>query len=99
VAANVVRVCLGTARPPPAGSGGEDDLMNRRLPSRRKNQETEDRPGGAAKLGPDAKAKIGQHLRVMYAEIVDQGVPNRFVEILRRLDEPLENEGSKNGAS
>lgn len=56
-----------------------------------------------AKLGNDAKAKIGQQLRVMYDEIVEQGVPDRLAEILRDLDEPGEprdkgepGEGSKN---
>ena len=41
-----------------------------------------------AKLGPDIKAKIGQQLRLMYGEVVDQGVPDRFVEMLKRLDDP-----------
>jgi hypothetical protein len=60
-----------------------------------------------AKLGNDVKAKIGQQLRLMYDEIVEQGVPDRFAEILRDLDEPSErtkpdepgnpaDEGSKN---
>ena len=40
------------------------------------------------KLGPDIKAKIGMQLRLMYGEIVDQGVPERFVEIIKRLDDP-----------
>lgn len=48
-----------------------------------------------AKLGNDVKAKIGQHLREMYDEIVEQGVPERFADILRVLDEPSD-EGSKN---
>jgi Anti-sigma factor NepR len=52
-----------------------------------------------AKLGPDIKAKIGQHLRSMYAEVVNQGVPDRFAEILRHLDDPpgkpTENEADK----
>ena len=48
-----------------------------------------------AKLGNDVKAKIGQQLRVMYDEIVEQGVPERFAAILRDLDEPRD-EGSKN---
>jgi CRISPR/Cas system type I-B associated protein Csh2 (Cas7 group RAMP superfamily) len=48
-----------------------------------------------AKLGHDVKAKIGQHLREMYDEIVEQGVPERFADILRVLDEPSD-EGSKN---
>ena len=47
-----------------------------------------------AKLGTDIKAKIGQQLRVMYDEIVEQGVPERFAKILRGLDDPSA-EGSK----
>ena len=51
-----------------------------------------------AKLGPDIKAKIGQQLRLMYGEVVNQGVPDRFVEILRGLDDPID-EGLKNESS
>jgi len=40
------------------------------------------------KLGPDIKAKIGMQLRLMYGEVVDQGVPDRFVDMLKRLDDP-----------
>ena len=39
-----------------------------------------------SKLGPDIKAKIGQQLRAMYSDVVNEGVPDRFSEILRRLD-------------
>ena len=38
---------------------------------------------------------IGRKLRLMYADIIAEGVPERFAEILRRLVEPS-NEGSKN---
>jgi hypothetical protein len=31
---------------------------------------------------------IGRELRLMYGEIVAEGVPERFAEILRKLDEP-----------
>jgi Anti-sigma factor NepR len=48
-----------------------------------------------ARLGTDTKAKIGQQLRVMYDEILEQGVPERFAKILRGLDDPSD-EGSKN---
>jgi hypothetical protein len=51
-----------------------------------------------AKLGNDVKAKIGQQLRLMYDEIVEQGVPDRFGAILRDLDEPGD-EGSKDDGS
>jgi len=41
----------------------------------------------AANLGRDVQAKIGQRLRSMYAGVVDQGVPDRFVELLKKLDD------------
>ncbi len=37
-------------------------------------------------------AAIGRELRRMYAEIIAEGVPERFAEILRKLDDPS-NEG------
>jgi len=40
------------------------------------------------KLGPDIHVKIGMQLRLMYGEVVDQGVPDRFVQMLKRLDDP-----------
>jgi Anti-sigma factor NepR len=40
------------------------------------------------KLGPDIRAKIGMQLCVMYDEIVDQGVPEPFIQMLKRLDDP-----------
>jgi hypothetical protein len=46
-----------------------------------------------AKLGPDIKAKIGQQLRAMYSDVVSQGVPDRFSEILRRLDQAGADDG------
>ncbi len=45
---------------------------------------------GAARVGPalnrDIQTKIGQQLRAIYDDVVDQGVPDRFVELLRSLD-------------
>jgi Anti-sigma factor NepR len=72
--------------------------MNIRKPSWRRQsmklQGSDMKP--VAKLGTDVKVKIGQQLRVIYDDIVGQGVPDRFVEILRGLDDPSEDEGSKN---
>jgi len=48
---------------------------------------------GDAKLTRDIQIKIGQQLRAMYTDVVDQGVPDRFVELLRQLDQ----EGKKKG--
>jgi hypothetical protein len=41
------------------------------------------RSGG---LDRQIQAKIGQQLRSMYDEVVDQGVPDRFAELLKKLD-------------
>jgi Anti-sigma factor NepR len=40
-----------------------------------------------AKLGPEIRAKIGQQLHKIYDQVVNQGVPERFAEILRGLDD------------
>ncbi|MFK8253662.1 NepR family anti-sigma factor [Ancylobacter terrae] len=37
-------------------------------------------------LDGDIQAKIGQHLRAMYDDVVRQGVPDRFMDLLSRLD-------------
>jgi Anti-sigma factor NepR len=39
-------------------------------------------------VGPEVMAAIGRELRRMYADIIAEGVPEQFVEILRRLDDP-----------
>jgi hypothetical protein len=41
------------------------------------------RSGG---LDRQIQAKIGQQLRSMYDDVVDQGVPDRFAELLKKLD-------------
>lgn len=41
------------------------------------------RSGG---LDRQIQAKIGQQLRAMYDDVVDQGVPDRFAELLKKLD-------------
>jgi hypothetical protein len=40
-----------------------------------------------ASLGRDIQSKIGEQLRAMYDDVVSQGVPDRFADLLRRLDE------------
>lgn len=37
-------------------------------------------------LGREVQSKIGQQLRAMYDEVVREGVPDRFADLLRRLD-------------
>ena len=54
------------------------------------------------RLGRDVQSKIGQQLRSMYDNVVNEGVPDRFTEMLRRLDEQKnaeENSNSEKGAN
>jgi hypothetical protein len=54
------------------------------------------------RLGRDVQSKIGQQLRAMYDGVVNEGVPDRFTEMLRRLDEQKnaeENSNSEKGVN
>jgi hypothetical protein len=42
--------------------------------------------GKPAKLTRDVQVRLGQQLRAMYDDVVSQGVPDRFVELLNQLD-------------
>ena len=39
------------------------------------------------RLGREIRGKIGRQLRGMYDDVVRQGIPARFVDLLDRLDE------------
>lgn len=41
-----------------------------------------------ASLGHEIQAKIGQQLQAMYDDVVQEGVPERFANLLRLLDKP-----------
>ena len=41
----------------------------------------------SASLSPDIQAKIGKQLRAYYAGLIEP-TPDRFVELLRKLDKP-----------
>jgi Anti-sigma factor NepR len=41
----------------------------------------------SASLGPDIQARIGTQLRAYYAGLIEPA-PDRFVELLRQLDQP-----------
>jgi hypothetical protein len=43
--------------------------------------------GPAVRLGPDIKVRVGQQLRVIYGDVMGQGVPDRCAELLKRLDD------------
>jgi hypothetical protein len=73
---------------PPAASTVDEIQMKRRKRMSTKTAGPPEPPSfdppGA--LGRDIQAKIGDQLRALHDDIVRQGVPDRFVELLSRLD-------------
>ena len=45
-------------------------------------------PGRQGALNAEIQSRIGHQLRAMYDDIVRQGVPDRFAELIRKLDVP-----------
>lgn len=48
----------------------------------------DDRRKGNVKLSEQAKGRLGLHLRAMYGDLVAQPVPNRFRDLIAKLDDP-----------
>jgi len=42
--------------------------------------------GGPARLSAEVQRMIGGQLRAMYDDVVKQGVPDRFTQLLSQLD-------------
>jgi hypothetical protein len=49
---------------------------------------------GAGRLDKETQAKLGQQLRAMYDEVVRQGVPDRFADLLKQLEQRDDKETS-----
>ena len=45
-------------------------------------------PGKQGGLNAEIQSRIGHQLRAMYDDIVRQGVPDRFADLIRKLDIP-----------
>jgi hypothetical protein len=45
-------------------------------------------PGKQGGLNAEIQSRIGHQLRAMYDDVVRQGVPDRFQELIRKLDVP-----------
>ena len=62
--------------------------MKNRKPAASRSSDMSPEPAEQAKpsLGGEIRGKIGRQLRDMYDDVVAQGVPDRFVELLNRLE-------------
>jgi hypothetical protein len=59
--------------------------MNNRKPPKDPKEQPPQRLRGPA-LNPEIQGVIGQQLRRMHDEVVKEGIPDRFAELLKRLD-------------
>ena len=81
------------------GERGNNDAMKHRktnlepaepVADKPESQESMVRPAAtphkpAARLGREVQARIGQQLRAMYNDVVNQGVPQHITDLVRRL--------------
>lgn len=51
--------------------------------------------GKKPKLSPEIQARIGQQLGKIYDDLVSQGVPNRFLILLERLESSDKDDGEQ----
>ncbi|MBI5264723.1 MAG: hypothetical protein HY852_23250 [Bradyrhizobium sp.] len=66
-----------------------------------KSQASKSTTPGKGGLSAEIQSRIGHQLRAMYDDVVRQGVPERFAELVRKLDAPqaasqLEGSGGSN---
>ena len=47
--------------------------------------------GLASRRPPAIDGEIGRKMRAMYADLVEQPIPDRFVELLKQIDQAQEN--------
>jgi hypothetical protein len=83
------------------GEWGKDDAMKHRKTNldtlepgaeKPENQDSMVRPASTphkpeARLGREVQARIGQQLRAMYNDVVNQGVPDHIADLVRRLSD------------
>jgi hypothetical protein len=73
----------------------DDDKPGR--PEQMQTEVTQRKPRG--RLGRDVQNKIGQQLRAMYDDVVNAGVPDRFTDMLRKLDDQKDDDKEKGSAA
>ena len=67
--------------------GARMEMKNRKRAEPRPPMQSQSPPTQAEpSLGRDIRTKIGQQLRAMYDDVVSQGVPDRFHDLLKQLD-------------
>ena len=75
------------------GEWGKNEMKHRNTNLDPVSEKPEGRDGMArpakpeARLGREVQARIGQQLRAIYDDVVNQGVPSHLADLVRRLSE------------
>ncbi len=62
--------------------------MNESKPPANRPPDPKSGAGKTGGLNAEIQARIGHQLRAMYDDVVKQGIPDRFADLLRQLDAP-----------
>jgi Anti-sigma factor NepR len=57
------------------------------------------KPQAKGGLNAEIQSRIGHQLRAMYDDVVRQGVPDRFADLIRKLDTPGDSPQVSTGGS
>ena len=74
------------------GKGDKEGMKDRKSAGSRSPAPSRDAGRKKPQLSPEIQGKIGQQLRKIYDDMVTQGVPDRFADLLNRLDKPNDGE-------
>jgi hypothetical protein len=74
------------------GKGDKDGMKDRKSAGSQSPVLSDATAGKKPQLSPEIQGKIGQQLRKIYDDMVNQGVPDRFADLLSRLDKPNDGE-------
>jgi hypothetical protein len=74
------------------GKGDKDGMKDRKSAGSPSPKPGDGLSGNKPQLSPEIQGKIGQQLRKIYDDMVTQGVPDRFADLLSRLDKPNDGE-------
>ena len=63
---------------PGRGTEGEAGMQN--------DSDDSGQAGGAVQMDPRVQTEIGKHLRAIYDDVINEPVPDRFMELLEKLE-------------
>ena len=72
----------------PERQPSQETMQETSQEKRHVNRERPRRAQAKGQLSQDVQRRIGLQLRAMYADVVNEGIPDRFADLLRRLDKP-----------